>query len=96
MPWYDHANQLTARQLQVFRYFVQHTEEYGRPPTFRQMQLEFDCESPSAFASCIKALVAKGYLVASQSGPKQKHYRVAGVRWQAVDIQPQGEPNATL
>lgn len=87
-PWFTRIGakaDLTARQREIFNYIVAECER-GRFPSIRKIGAEFGHTSPNGTVGHLTALVRKGFLIHDPP-----HYRVAGVRWVAVDLQPQGE-----
>ena len=54
---------LTKRQRAILDFIVHTMTTSGRPPSTREISLEFDIKSPNGSASHLKALEKKGFVV---------------------------------
>ena len=59
---------MTPRQQEIFDYFVEFTQEYGVPPTVREVCDAFGFASPNAAVGHLRALVRHGKLTHSPGG----------------------------
>lgn len=59
---------LTTKQLKVLRYISQYYNNFGYPPTVREIQAYMQLRSTSSAESHLRALLNKGYLKKGKKG----------------------------
>lgn len=75
------SKELTGRQAKILRFIMDHTVDFGRAPTIREIGERMGIRSPNGVIAHITALVRKGYLMRTELTTRSYRPVGAKLRW---------------